>query len=77
MVADVLALERGAGADFALEPGAAVDDGVVAQQRERDEDGGRGERGGAVESEDGDQGLYGDERHGEETPEGFGVFLSG
>ncbi len=65
MVADVLALKRGAGADFTLEAGAAVNDGVMAKESEGDEHGSEGEDVGAAESRHGDKGLDTDCSDGE------------
>ena len=50
VVADVLALEGCAGASLALEARPPVYDGVMAEERERKEEGRGGEPGGAMES---------------------------
>ena len=65
MVADVLALKRGAGADFALEAGAGVNDGVMAKESEGDEHGSEGEDVGTAESRYGDKSLDTDCSDGE------------
>lgn len=72
MIADILDLERRARADLALEARASVDDGVVAEEREGDEEGREWEGAGAAEGCDGDKGLDADGRDGQDAVD-FGV----
>ena len=72
MIADVFALERGTRAGLVLEAGAPVYDGVVAEEREGDEEGGKGKCARPVERGDGDDCLDAYERDGDEPVE-FGA----